>query len=283
VVRTTEWIAANYRNGSDGAETIRNFVKDAYAMWGIKYLLLGGDSQQVPVRLAYSSFYPCRAAQQPGRYVLRLPRRRLECRPRRRVRRVQQRRRGFVVRSVRGTSADALQRRSEHDGQQDQELRAPQHTGFTRKVLFLAEVLTPADYKPGDPIGLNGGDLAEYIRLSDMTSAGLTVARNYQTNSLYVGSQPETRQAAIDSLNAGYNHVVHIGHGFRFNMSVGDASVVNADADALTNGVKLANMNLLNCTSCAFTYECLAEHFLRNPNGGAVSVVGSNDSAFPWW
>src|SRR5262245_33273594 len=58
VVRTTEWIAANYRNGSDGAETIRNFVKDAYSLWGTKYLLLGGDSQQIPVRLAYSAFYP---------------------------------------------------------------------------------------------------------------------------------------------------------------------------------------------------------------------------------
>ena len=57
VVRTTEWIAANYRNGSDGAETIRNFVKDADALWGIKYVL-GGDSQQIPVRLAWSAFYP---------------------------------------------------------------------------------------------------------------------------------------------------------------------------------------------------------------------------------
>jgi len=113
------------------------------------------------------------------------------------------------------------------------------------------------------------------------TAAGLQVARNYQNYPAFPGSSPETRQAAIDSMNTGYDHVIHVGHGFRFNMSVADASVVNADADALTNGVKLMNLNLLNCTSSAFTYECIAEHFLRNPNGGAVSVVGSNDSAFP--
>jgi hypothetical protein len=31
----------------------------------------------------------------------------------------------------------------------------------------------------------------------------------------------------------------------------------------------------------AFTYFCLAEHFLHNPNGGAVTAIGANESAFP--
>jgi hypothetical protein len=282
VVRTTEWIAANYRNGSDVAETIRTFVQDAYALWGIKYLLLGGDSAQIPVRLAHSNFYPV----PDGRdnpvdmyfgcldgdwnadhdaifgefgaddadlwaevYVGRLP--------------------------TRTNAETALM----VDKVKDYE--TPAHLGYTKKALFLGEVLFPSNYNPGDPISLNGADIAEFIRLSSFTDPSLQVARNYETNSMYPGSFPETRQAAIDSLNTGYNHVVHVGHGFRFNMSVGDASLVNSDAAALTNGVKLANMNLLNCTAAAYTYECLAEYFLRNPNGGAVSVVGSNDSAFP--
>jgi len=286
VVRTTEWIAANYRNGSDGAETIRNFVKDAYSLWGIKYVLLGGDAAQVPVRLAWSSYYPNAAGRaNPADmyfgcldgdwnadhdavfgeygsddadlwaevYVGRLP-----------------------TRS--NAEVNVMVGKIEN-------YEMPQNTAFAKKVLFLAEVLFPADYQPPDPISLNGADLAEYIRLSEMTAPGLTVTRNYQTYNLgYSGTPaplPETRQAAIDSINAGYNHVIHIGHGFRFNMSCGDASFVNSDADALINGTKLSNVNLLNCTACAFTYECLAEHFLRNPNGGAVSVVGSNDSAFP--
>jgi hypothetical protein len=117
-----------------------------------------------------------------------------------------------------------------------------------------------------------------------MLDPTLKIRPMYETPSFYPGPPPAialTRPAAIDSLNAGPNHVLHVGHGFRFNMSVGDASLVNADADALVNGDRLFNLNLLNCTALAYTYECLAEHFLRNPNGGAVSAVGSNDSAFP--
>jgi len=56
VIRTVEWIAANYRNGSDPQETIRNFIKDAYAKWGVTYVLIGGDTEQVPERLARSCF-----------------------------------------------------------------------------------------------------------------------------------------------------------------------------------------------------------------------------------
>jgi len=74
---------------------------------------------------------------------------------------------------------------------------------------------------------------------------------------------------------------MHVGHGFRFNMSVGDASLVNADADALTNGDRLSCLYFLNCTGAAYTYYCLAEHFLRNPNGGSVATIGANESAFP--
>ncbi|HEU4364424.1 MAG TPA: C25 family cysteine peptidase, partial [Candidatus Krumholzibacteria bacterium] len=57
VVRTTEWIAANYVNGVDLAETIRTFVIDAYQYWGIEYLLLGGDTGQVPVRFGATGFF----------------------------------------------------------------------------------------------------------------------------------------------------------------------------------------------------------------------------------
>ena len=41
VVRTIEWIQANYRRGSDLQETIRTFIQDAYAKWGVQYVALG--------------------------------------------------------------------------------------------------------------------------------------------------------------------------------------------------------------------------------------------------
>ena len=50
VVRTVAWIKAHYPRGVDDAETIRNFLKDAYQNWGTSAVLLGGDCDIVPIR-----------------------------------------------------------------------------------------------------------------------------------------------------------------------------------------------------------------------------------------
>jgi hypothetical protein len=152
---------------------------------------------------------------------------------------------------------------------------------FPNKVLLLAEVLFPFNWSPPQQITLNGADLAETIYNLEMQSPNLSVTRMYETDNLFPGSVNENKAAAIAAINAGYNHVVHIGHGFRFTMSVGSSSIGNTDADAFTNGNRLICLYFLNCSGVAFDYPCLAEHFLRNPNGGAVSAVGANESAFP--
>src|SRR5262249_33954211 len=50
-------IRQQYVAGVDDAERVRNFIKDAYARWGTKWVLLGGDTDVIPVRYAYTSFY----------------------------------------------------------------------------------------------------------------------------------------------------------------------------------------------------------------------------------
>jgi hypothetical protein len=72
-----------------------------------------------------------------------------------------------------------------------------------------------------------------------------------------------------------------MGHGFRYNMSVGDASIVNAEAEALTNGPRTFVLYLLNCTALAFDSNALGERFLMAPNGGAVGVIGASREAYP--
>jgi hypothetical protein len=156
----------------------------------------------------------------------------------------------------------------------------PCDASYMDRYLFLAEVLFPLTY-PVDPITLNGADFAEYVYTASLQGKPIDVVKMYETYTLFTGAVPENRVAAIDSMNAGFNHINHIGHGFRFNMSVADASIQVGDADALTNGCRLSNLYLLNCTAAAFDFYCLAEHFLANPNGGAVSVIGANNSAFP--
>jgi hypothetical protein len=283
VVRTTEWIAANYRNGSDIQETIRTFVKDAYQKWGITYVLIGGDSKEVPPRLAFSDFYAGGAFLPADMYFGCLD--------------------GdwnadhddvFGEEAPTGNDnpdlyAEVYVGRLPSDSVAEATMminkvityETPTNMNYSKRILLLAEVLFPSGWVPPQPITLNGADLTEPIYNADLQGPGLNVQRMYETEELFPGSVDENRVAVIDSLNNGFNHVIHIGHGFRFNMEVGDASLTNPDADALTNGNKLSCLYFLNCTGAAYTYSCLAEHFLRNPNGGAVSVIGANNSAFP--
>jgi len=279
VVKTVEWIEANYRHGTDRAETIRFFLQDAYAKWGVHWVLLGGDTPEIPARYFYSTYYyggvniPCdlyfegldgdfnadhdalfgeQPADNPDLYaevnVGRLP---------------------VSTPAAAHTIISKIER-----------YETPAIKSYTDKVLFLSEVLFPSPWSPGNPIQQNGADISDYMNTLYVTAPGRRVTRLYETEWLYPGSVHESRQAAIDSLTAGYNQVFHIGHGYRFNMHCGDDNVAIPDADEFNHPDKYFNLYMLNCTAAAFDYDCLAEHLLRNSHGGAVSVVGASNSAF---
>ena len=57
VVRTIATIRQQYPNGTDDADRMRQFFRDAYARWGTKWVLIGGDVEILPTRLAYTTFY----------------------------------------------------------------------------------------------------------------------------------------------------------------------------------------------------------------------------------
>ena len=278
VVRTVDWIAANYRNGSDLPETIRNFIRDAYEKWGVRWVLLGGDTPEIPPRYGFSAYYyggtdvvadlyfsgldgdwnadhdavfgeqPTDAPDLFGEvYAGRLP-----------------------VSST-TAAANAIDKIIRYEKAVDRE--------YADKLLFLAEVLFPAPWKEGDPIQQNGAVIATFIH-QNFVGGDMRSTLMYETSSSYPGSVQESRQAAVDSLEAGYNLVFHVGHGYRFNMHCADASVTISDADALRNGERTFNLYMLNCTAAAYDFDCLAEHFLANMLGGAVSAIGANNSAF---
>ena len=58
VVVTLEEVVANARQGVDLAETIREYIRDAYSLWGVDYLLIGADTELFPTRYVHSTFYP---------------------------------------------------------------------------------------------------------------------------------------------------------------------------------------------------------------------------------
>jgi len=65
VVRTVEWIQQHSRSGADTGESVRNFIRDAYAQWGVEWVVLGGDASVVPVRCATWAAFSCRVSGSP--------------------------------------------------------------------------------------------------------------------------------------------------------------------------------------------------------------------------
>jgi hypothetical protein len=285
VVRTVEFIQANYPYGFDLQDRIRRFIREAYEQWGITHVLLGGDTDVIPPRYGRTTFFG-------GAYIPT----------------------DLYYSDLDGNwnaDGDSL------FGEAYQELSAPgdnvslfpdvyvgrapvitvaQAQTFVDKVLqysrtpvgdyenkslFAGEVLFPQDYVPPASISLDGAEDCESA-ISRLTPE-MQVLRLYENWPAYdsVGALPETRQRVLDSLSVGRGLFHHVGHGYRNSMSCGDAAVTNPDAEALSNGDRLFWLYSINCTSNAIDFASLGEAFILNPNGGAVSNIGSTREDFP--
>lgn len=288
VVRTMSFVRANYPFGADDAERVRLFIRDAYTRWGTQYVLLGGDTDVIPVRLASSTFYggemiasdlyySCldgnwnadgdslygeafTSSSNPGDNCDLLPD-------------------VYVGRAPTSNAADA-QRFVNKTLQYE---KTPVGD-YEKNLLFFAEVLFPQDWTPGTSTALDGAELVEEVLPMVQSDPSIHYGRlyeNYTDPRWEPGALQEKRTVVIDSLNHGYNVAVHVGHGYRNVMSVGDDNLSTADASALTNGNRLTNLYAIDCTSNAIDFPCIGEAFLKAPNGGAVTNIGSTRFDFP--
>ena len=98
---------------------------------------------------------------------------------------------------------------------------------------MLAEVVFPPDWLPGATIILDGAEITEevYNDVSRGKSRRRHVASLSELHRVSRVRSSLRRRRRIDSLNAGVNQVLHVGHGSSYNMSVGDGSILNYDAD----------------------------------------------------
>ncbi len=286
VVKTVEWIEANYRNGADLGETIRTFLKDAYSKWGVEWVVLGGDTDVIPARYGYVTFYSGEVIPTDLYY---------SCLD------------GdwnadgdslwgeaYISPEQPGDNADVYAEvflgRMPTSSYDEAEIlvnktinyELPADTISKGKFLLMGEVIFPSPFYVGDPIILHGAEIAENIYDNHLESRPeLTTTRLYELSYLYPGSIELTGYSALDSMEAGVNHVMHVGHGGAYNMAVGNGTILNFDADHLMNGNATFSMYLMNCTNVSFDKECLAESFMLNDGGGAFAVSGSSRSAFP--
>ena len=290
VVRTLSFIKQQYPFGADDAERVRLFLRDAYSRWGTKWVLLGGDTDVIPTRFAHTTYYggeiistdlyfSCLDGNwnadgdsvygegivsyppSPGDSADLLPE-------------------VYVGRAPASTPAEAqllVDKALKYEKQPVAD--------YMDNVLSFAEVLFPQPWYPGLATQLDGAELIDYDLLPILDTVpwihSVRLYENYTDARWRAGSLRETMAGLIDSLNRGYNVAVHIGHGYRNTMSVGDNSLTNTEATALTNGDRLTNLYAINCNSTAIDYPCVAEAFMKAPNGGAVTVIGSTRYDFP--
>jgi hypothetical protein len=285
VVRTVSWIEANYSGGCDTAERIRLFIRDAYTSWGTTYVLLGGDTNIIPPRYSFTTYYGdvyvpgdmyysslegnwngdhdsifgegYRGSSSPGDSVDFYPE-------------------VFVGRAPVSSVVEAETFVNKTFAYE----RTPAPV-MTDRNLYLAEVLFPYDWQGG---GYSLDGAADVVEPGmDSIPSYIHGSHVYSNHTEFPGSHVLSAPAAIDSLNRGYNIVVHVGHGNKdiMRMNLNNYVMMN-DVDALTNGAQRSGFWwLLNCTSAAIDYDCIAERAMNNPNGGASSVFGPTRYAFP--
>ncbi|RKX28051.1 MAG: hypothetical protein DRP71_17755, partial [Verrucomicrobia bacterium] len=154
---------------------------------------------------------------------------------------------------------------------------------YANRALFAAEVLFPSDWPEGNYIILDGAQYADQIIFDYLVPCtDMEYMRMYETDTLFPWDTPLSRAALIDTLNTGrYGILDHIGYGYYFNMSVGDAYFTTTDADELTNGPNFFMLYDLTSGTGAFDHSCLLEHFIQNPNGGSICSIGFVRATFP--
>lgn len=285
VVRSMSWIREHYPYGSDRSEVLRNFLRDAYAKWSLRYALLVGDSEQIPPRYAYSDIFSDGRTVPTDLYYACLDgdwnadHDHLWAEPL------------DEFYGIPGDEADLLAElklgrlpaadRAECSVMLDKSLGYYQCTGgrYQDRMLLLGEVLFPLDYPTNPNIIMDGAEYCDSVYVYS-TDYRHHVTRLYENTLDYPGSLPLSVSSALDSMAAGQNIVLHNGHGSRQSMSVANGSIDPSGVSHLDNGQRTFALYMINCTAAAFDFSCLAETFLENPNGGAHAVIGSTRETF---
>ncbi len=273
-VRTVEWIDQTYPNGVDRAERVRFFIRDAYQNWGTRYVLLGGDTDIVPPRYGYTIFYGGEFIPSDIYY-------------------------GCLDGNWNADGDALFGEGVEPGGSSDEvdfynevnigrapvstvsqaatfvdktllyEQNAPMLARYPASILTLAERLFPTTH---------GADIAQEALA--LVPSWIRKVRLYEESASYPGSIELTKEAAIDSINAGFGIVHHVGHGYRNTMSVGSGTLNNADSDGLINAPKNSVVFAINCSSASIDFNSIGERWVKNANGGSIAYIGTSRLAF---
>lgn len=276
VVRTSSTIRSLDPRSNDFAQAARSFLRSAYETWGIRWAILVGDHEAIPMRtvrvlLPITEEIPTDAyyADLDGSWDQN----------------------GNGIYGEVGDSLDMIpdiavgrlsaNTRAEAIILVDKAIRymTQPHAGALGKNLMLAEVLFPTSWQPGQFIATDGAPLAESLLVR--TPICVTTRRHYENYTKFPGALPLTKSTATDALAQGYNVVAHIGHGARSQLSIGPEVLNSAELTAIDNGDSAALWLSNNCASAAVDFDCVGERLVRKAAGGALAYIGATRDAWP--
>jgi len=244
---TTTWIYNSGGYSGTNIQKIRAFVQDAHNTWGTMYFLLGGDSGVIPYHTKTIDGDPIPNDTYYGDY-------------------------------------DSDYTVEVHIGRASVTSTSAINT-FNNKI-FTYEQNPPSSYPK--KIALFGFDLDSQTDGEDCKididnsyiPSGWTVSTVYDSH----GGNHKTN--VINAVNSGQNLINHIDHCNEYFMGTGENNhglgLSTSDVDAFSNGDKQSALYSIGCWAAAFDFSnCIAEHFVRDPNGGGYAFVGN--TRYGWY
>lgn len=262
-IRTTQWIQSNY-SGDDLAEKIRNYIKTAYQDSGCVWVLLGGDTGVIPARIAHiemqsitedipSDLYYADldgSWDDDGDYVYGELEDSLDLFPD-----------VFVGRAPASTVEQA---QTFINKVLTYEKNPP--TDYQKKILFFAE------YSDAETDNGIAKDMIDYYFIPPDFDP---IAK------LYERDENENAEAVLDSMDVGFNFLNHCGHANYGVLCTGPDNIFRSDMDGLNNSPKFSGfLYSIGCWPAAIDYDCIAEHFVNNPDGGGFFI---GNSRYGWY
>jgi len=252
---TTTWIYNSGGYSGSNVDKIRAFVQDVYTNWGTTFILLGGDVDVVPCHYkTFSSVDPdpvpndAYYADFDADYVCEV-----------------NVGRASVIGTGSGTGTIG---------------------NFVNKIVTYEKNPSLTDF--AKKAGMYGFDLdssteAEQCKINIDNSY---IPSSWTMTNVYDSQSGNHKTNVIASLNAGQNLMNHADHSGSDFMGTGyvnhDIGLWNLDMDELTNGNKQGIFYSMGCDPAAYdSSNCIAEHFVRNSNGGGIAFIGN--SRYGWY
>ncbi len=257
--------------GRDQQEKLRNFIIEQYTNYGISHLLLGGDYGIVPARTAFAMH----SGYEDGSHVGIDS---LIC--------------DLYYGDLDGTwdlNGNGIFGEPSDTVDMYPEISVGRAAAgsIEQAVTFVDKVLT---YEKNPPAGYlsKASFWASYMDASTDAAQGKDmVDRDYMTDyfrpveKLYQSAGNENPATIIQSLNNGLHLINHNGHSGFFKMQGGDGWLDTTLMDTLNNPGRWGIMYSLGCQAAGFDSNCIAEHFVNNPQGGGLAFIGN--SRYGWY